>query len=375
MYKKHISESEDNDNFYESVQSSFEEHDSSSEEPEKELDPDDPNDIRNIVIEIVDKAGNFGLGIYGDFKVYVMLKNNKEKGYVMGYVNATKLCALAGKRFDNWLKNKESKKMIASFSGAPSPRIVGDGLLITITGGNNNTIRGTYADRSLIPFIAAWASHDFAKRVSVIVNKVLINEVIEEKNKELYQKQCKIDRMSAKIDRLLDATTKQQSNIEEQKVNIKRMKKLMKRMATQNDDIYEEVHEVNGKLSTVVDARVVPTSNHRDNNMLVIIKNNDDPEDYSDYEVIYEYYCMRIMVASYNTSIAKHRQRHPNMEILMKLSYSPNSINLFKRVKDGLKNKIDFTKCSFNLREGYTEEKLLKAIKKIHDERLNTDDI
>ena len=398
------------DNESESEQSTCSEEEdnddkSKSEGSEKELDPNDPSDIRNIVIKTIDKAGNFGLGIYGDFKVYVMLKNNKERGYIMGYVNATKMCALVGKRFDNWMKNKESKNMVARFSENSSPpTIIGaHNLLITVIGGKNKIITGTYADPLLIPYIAAWASHDFAKRVSLIVNEVLVKKIIDEKNREiqeknreLYKKRCKIDKMSAKIDKLLSDNKEQRSktdkllsdnkeqrsktdkllNVNEiQRATIEKMDRRIKLLVAQNDEIYEEVHEVNGKLSTVVDARVVPTDNPNDNNMLVIIKNNDNPDDYNDCDVIYDYYCMRIMIASYNTSISKHKQRHPNMEILLKLSYSPNSINLFKRVKDGLSKKIEFSKCSFNLKKGFTEKKLLQRIREIHNERLNTNDI
>src|SRR5208282_1684928 len=47
---------------------------------------------------------NFWLGQYGDFQV-IMMED-------CSYVNATKLCKDGGKRFDNWLANEASKRLI-----------------------------------------------------------------------------------------------------------------------------------------------------------------------------------------------------------------------------------------------------------------------
>src|SRR5277367_5263365 len=47
---------------------------------------------------------NFWFGQYGDFQV-IMMED-------CSYVNATKLCKDGGKRFDNWLANEASKRLI-----------------------------------------------------------------------------------------------------------------------------------------------------------------------------------------------------------------------------------------------------------------------
>src|SRR5271163_3155669 len=47
---------------------------------------------------------NFWLGQYGDFQVIMMQD--------CSYVNATKLCKDDGRRFDNWLANDTSKRLI-----------------------------------------------------------------------------------------------------------------------------------------------------------------------------------------------------------------------------------------------------------------------
>src|SRR5271163_1952607 len=48
--------------------------------------------------------GNYWYGAYGEFRV-VMMKD-------CGWVNATKMCASGGKRFENWAANDSSKRLI-----------------------------------------------------------------------------------------------------------------------------------------------------------------------------------------------------------------------------------------------------------------------
>ena len=87
-----------------------------------------------------------------------MLKNNNEKGYIMGYINAAKLCALAGKRFDHWLANKESKEMVRVSSESKK-----NNTTITVKGGRNSKITGTYVHPDLIPYIILWSARDHSR--------------------------------------------------------------------------------------------------------------------------------------------------------------------------------------------------------------------
>ena len=367
----------------ESKQLEYETENSETEsDQDEELDPEDNEDIRNISIKPIDKAGYFGMGNYGEFKVYLMLKTDKDRGYKAGYINATKLCQNAGKQLGHWVRNDDSKKMIETFFSAFQIRKAE--LIIKINTGSKHLtqLRGTYVHPDLIPHIASWASPEFAIKVSKIVNKYIIDQAIEDKNRLLKKKQDKIDRMSAKIDKLLDNNKELLTNNkelllknDEQSLKLKKMNTRMKRLLKKNDQIHEEVQDINGKLTTAVHARVVSTGKLKDNNMLIIIKNNDDPEEYDEDEKIYEYYCMRILKSTYCTQIAQHKKRHPDMKILLEINYSPNSINLFKRIKDKLKGKIEFDKCSFNLCGRYTEKRLIDDIKEIHNERLDTEDL
>src|SRR5277367_2454343 len=60
------------------------------------------NSISDICYEQI--QDNYWYGSYGEFKM-VMMKD-------CGYVNATKLCKDGGKRFDNWLANSASKRLL-----------------------------------------------------------------------------------------------------------------------------------------------------------------------------------------------------------------------------------------------------------------------
>ena len=61
------------------------------------------------------------------------------------------------------------------------------------------------------------------------------------------------------------------------------------------------------------------------------------------------------------------------MEIIFRIGYSPNSVNLWKRVKAelacGRRKKIEMSHCKFNIRDNYSEEELFEDIRRIHNER------
>jgi hypothetical protein len=132
-------------------------------------------------------------------------------------------------------------------------------------------------------------------------------------------------------------------------------------------------------MDVVTNDRVVTTGSRKDDHTLIIIKRNDDPDEYEDDETIYEYSALRVANKSLTGTLARHLERHPDMEILLRITYTPNSMNLWTRVKNelskGKNKKIDVVHCNFNLHNGYTERKLISRIKQIHRERFDTDDV
>ena len=97
---------------------------------------------------------DFEYGKYGPLDVLFMKGN--------GYINATSLCKQTNRRFDNWLRNKESGELVRAFIEG-SPQIRGDPLTIVQEG--DNAFRGTYVHRYLITHIAAWCSPEFGMRL------------------------------------------------------------------------------------------------------------------------------------------------------------------------------------------------------------------
>jgi hypothetical protein len=67
------------------------------------------------------------------------------------------------------------------------------------------------------------------------------------------------------------------------------------------------------------------------------------------------------------------------MKVVMKINYSPNSMNLWNRIKkklgSGKNKKINIDNCKFNLMKKYTEKTLIDDVKDLHNERLNHEDI
>jgi len=93
-------------------------------------------------------------------------------------------------------------------------------------------------------------------------------------------------------------------------------------------------------------------------------------------EEYYDYRVMRLMRKSRNQSIVNHKKKYPDMTVVFEIYYSPNSVNLWNRIKKKLGNKkIEYSGSNFNLKKNYTERMLIKDIKNIHNERLDTDNI
>src|SRR5271154_666725 len=250
-------------------------------------------------ISFKDINDDYGWGKYGDFKVIIMNEN--------GYINATKICHDAktknGKRkeFRHWKESTNANLIMEEISIVVGART--DDLLIPITGGQIVVIRGTYAHPDLIPHIVSWASPSFAVRVSKIINKYFIKKAIKEKEKPIKKKDDKIDKLI------------EENKLQTQKID--KMNNRIKRLLKKNDEIYEINEDISTKIDVISNDRVVSTGRERDEHMLVIIKNNDDPEEYDD-DILYEYHTLRVMKKSYRQRLISHMKKHPDMAIIKK---------------------------------------------------------
>ena len=81
-----------------------------------------------------------------------------------GYVNATRLCKTAGKRFGTYYQNQQTKDFIGALStdvGIPT-----SGLVQIIKGGNEKLAQGTWVHPQVAIHLAQWLSPEFSVQVT-----------------------------------------------------------------------------------------------------------------------------------------------------------------------------------------------------------------
>lgn len=348
------------------------------------------HDIRQVCTVKIDK--NYSHGKYGDFDVIIMDKN--------GYINATNLCKLGNKNFYDWKATKRAGKLIRALSLAIKIR-AGD-LMKVVTGGKNTEVRGTYVHSKLIPHIASWVSPNFAIKVSNIVEEYYVKKAVAAKDKLLQKKEDKIDKLLASQKKLSENFAKTEKKLakdfaktekklaedfaktekklikkydESQKHNEK-LQEEMEFLVKNSKEIVGDTRTIRRKLGGACDDRVVSTGCESDDHVFYIAKYNDKPKFDKKGKLIpaYSYCVMRTKKASINTKIQSIRDEHPKMKIICNIERTPNSVNLWTRIRSNLKKrgKIDAKGCNFNLLGDFTEKKMLSFVENTHDERFDT---
>ena len=145
----------------------------------------------------------------------------------------------------------------------------------------------------------------------------------------------------------------------------KKISKKLTIIKEQNQDITQQNDELLDTVNIIAEDRVVKTQTADNNHMFVVMK--DEAEDVSDREV---YYAIRTKRRTIRPTIKKYREHHPNTKVLIEITYNPNSINLWDRIKESLSDKIRFKINYFGLKRGYTEEELITDINDINKEKL-----
>jgi uncharacterized protein YoxC len=327
-------------------------------------------DIRNIAYESIDD--NYTWAKYCEFNIIMMKKN--------GYINATHLCKLEGKQFKHWLENKNSKELInevnyelnsagiptklmhdKNSAGIPtklmhdknSAGIPTKDIIIKNMAGSFIT-RGTYVHPDLIPHVASWTSPKFAVKVSKIVNNYAIkefedkiNSIIESKDKKIKAKDDKIDKLSSKIDKLLSKVDNLNETVEGLNSNIDELH-------TQNDELLD-------KVDSVCEDKVVKSDDIGNKPAFVIMKNNGNTR--------FKYYVIRSKNKYIMSAVKRYQDRYSNTTKLLDITYNPNAVNLWDRIKEKSKGKLIIRANYFNRHKCYSEEQLITDIKKINDEK------
>ena len=90
-----------------------------------------------------------------------------------GYINATKFCASAGdgKTFNQYLKTDRCKNLIEFLE---NHLVINDQMKITVTGGQNIDLRGTYVHPDLLLDLSSWLSPSAYYKASQIVKNFLV---------------------------------------------------------------------------------------------------------------------------------------------------------------------------------------------------------
>uniref|UniRef100_A0A6C0C9D6 KilA-N domain-containing protein n=1 Tax=viral metagenome TaxID=1070528 RepID=A0A6C0C9D6_9ZZZZ len=325
----------------------YEDSKNSSSNNEHKLMKDD--DIRHIIIKMIDSK--YSYGYYGTFRVILMNDN--------GYINATKLCALVGKRFYDWKENKVSIELISALATETEISVID--LIRKVAGGKNVDIRGIYVHPDLIPHIASWASPNFAVKVSKIVREHFAKKAIEEKDKEIEEKNKIISSKNITI-------RKKDDKIDVMGKKIDLLLTYARNTTSQNDLLHIDNIELKELIGEISKDKVVKLEDPTENDAFAIIQCNNKGDGGKDFYVI------RTLRKSLTGTINKYKQNNKFARVVIRIN-NPHGINFWKRIgkKYGQKGDKPLLKIkgnNFRLINGCSVHKMKEIVNKVHNERL-----
>ena len=83
-----------------------------------------------------------------------------------------------------------------------------------------------------------------------------------------------------------------------------------------------------------------------------------------------KYYVLKCQQQSIKTSIDRLRKKFDQFDEILRIGYSPNTINLYQRVKDTLKKNLKVKNAEITLVK-MTEEELVRMINQINVNKKN----
>lgn len=248
---------------------------------------------------------HYWYGSLGDFKLII----NRNTGRF----NATKLCNDGGKVFENWYRNKKTKKLIEYYRHHNND-------FIEMKKENKDDIdtpiiSGTYLPEELILSLAFWISQDIYDRVYKIVRSYFVCEVNERCRNEVGRLHERIQQLECQVEQL----------------------------RLENEKYRPE--DVNLKT---VDTKKL--------HIFTLIKKNSPNANRP-------LYVMRTHRRNHLNNLKRLQQKYPDFDIILEFPYNPNS-NLYNRMKEQIKN-IDVFYNGVKLLNGYTEEQFILDIQEI----------
>ncbi|AKI79760.1 kila N-terminal domain N1R/P28 DNA binding protein [Acanthamoeba polyphaga mimivirus] len=212
------------------------------------------------------------------------------------------------------------------------------------------------------------SSKKIAVMVSDIINEHFTKKIFD-KHEQLIK--CKDD----KIAELIRKIDKQTILIKDQKSIIKKQNKKINELLSKSNEVLGYTKDTNRKNTYAVKKSFPYSDEHKIENQLIIMKNNNKPIKPKKGEIvkkIYDYTALIIMNESKSVAMNRYCKDHPNGETVLTIDYTPNAMYLWNQCKEELiedeKIKSNETSCSsFNLRKEYSEGELIEDIKRIHN--------
>jgi septum formation inhibitor MinC len=308
--------------------------------------------MHNIVYKHINEE--FGWGQYGDFKVLIRKTDLT--------INATKLCADGGKRFDNWLRTDRAKELVAYITSSEMRKFSPALNEVTAYG----EVRGTYVHRDLVPHIACWVSPEFALKVSYIVNQFFIRQymdtikeqtkVIEEKDTSIHRLETTVGSLQTDVKTLLTELQGSRDVIDTMSNQIKKMDRSLK---VANENIIETLDTL-GAVSN----KQVPFERVEANLREQFVVTRIDPQ---------KYRVIRTQARATNTAFRKIKTEYPHAHVVLKMDSRPNSKELWNAIKQQLKEAgCAVTVNDITLGPVATEETMLRIIQQCNNEKFDS---
>jgi len=286
----------------------------------------------------------YSSGKYLDIDVIIMTKN--------GYINATDFCSTHKKQSKRYFELPRSNKIRKAIEKRYDVEI--EKQTILIESGESKQLLGKYVHPKLLTDIASWISTDLYFKITDLVE----NYNVKEKNRLLKEQKQLLGEKDDKIDELTKL-------VQDIKKDTKKIDKVLKINKSMKKDI----------KSIVVD-RVIHTGKDKDYDHLILIENDTKDEKFKP-----QYTVLRVMKANIGSTIKKHKKKYPRMDELLNIQCNPNTIILWKCIKNRLiSNKQIKTHefdnhrsgMSFNLYKDCTQEDLIDIFHEEHKKRLKT---
>jgi hypothetical protein len=261
---------------------------------------------------------SFWFAYYGNFKCVINKQN--------GFINATKLCSLANKKFSDWKCNTSSMRLIQEleeeiywenhFTQSPGELSLQYGVELNtetvckyITTSNqteeDRLISGTYVHPLLIPHIACWCSPSFAIKVSKVINFIVIEnwkmKLLQEQQQQQQPQDTYLNSLSSlqSQDTIIVDDSKDDDDDHHHQSEI-------------NDNQQQQQHSVNNKNNKT--------------HTFTLLRVNDVN--------FLPYYVIRCKRRHMNNAINKLRNhRHHQIKILYQAMKVPNSVNELDNIK------------------------------------------